>query len=127
MKLSEMVEILESNPKLKQKMVNDCIVYFGTENIQTIKKKQQKTEMKEEKWWQGIVSSDSPNYSLEIYDIITTLGIKEYNEKKVAEYLIQGYSGRAITRELRMRHKKLKRIKDNIYDKVKQARKENKI
>lgn len=126
MKLSEMVEILESNPKLKDKMIHDCIVHFKTDKIQTIKKKQLKNETKDEEWWNVVVYTEQ-NYDLEIYDIITTLGLKEYNEKKVAEYIIKGYTGREMTKELRMRHKKLKRIKDYIYDKIEQAKKENKL
>lgn len=127
MKLSKMVELLEKNPALKEKMVENCVAYFGSDRIQPSKPLQIKIESREDDWWGAIVYNEHGNDSLAIHDLVLTIGVKEYNEKKVAEYLIQGYTHKQIIEKLNIGKVRLKRIKQKIYDKIEQAKQENKF
>lgn len=127
MKLSEMVKAIENNQGIKDKFINNCIDKFGSDIIEKPKKIYAKIETKEIEWWNDIAQNDNLTDDLLFHDLITTLGIKEYNVKRVLKLIVQGYTTSEIIKELHIGYIKLKKIKQLIYEKTEQARQENRI
>lgn len=127
MKLSEMVEALEHNQNIKTEFINNCVDEFGSDIIEKPKTIYAKIETKDIEWWNHLESNDIITDELSLHDLITTLGIKEYNIKRVIKLIVQGYTTNEIIKELHIGHVKLKKIKQLIYEKIEQAKRDNRI
>jgi len=126
MKLSEMVNEIEKNEATKLKFVENCIKTFNKKTIEESKQINVRIETKEMEWWDTI-EYNNKNESLEMHDLITTLGIKEYNVKRVTELLIQGYPSSEIIKKLHIGLNTFNKIKQTIYEKVKEAKQDKKL
>lgn len=120
MKLSEMVEILNSDKKLMTVMVEKC-----TQEIKPIKEK--RVVWKHEfQYQEGEEYGYIPERQIDdIYsDIIHEAGIKEYNDIRIAELLLDGYPFNKITFELSVRRDHVQSIKKKIYEALKRSKDE---
>jgi dihydroxyacid dehydratase/phosphogluconate dehydratase len=127
MKLSKMVETLEQDKQIKEKFINNCVDEFGSNIIEKPKITYSKIETKDIEWWDRLECNDNITEELSLHDLTTTLGIKEYNIKRVITLIVQGYNTNEIINKLHIGHVKLKKIKQLIYEKIKEAKQNNRI
>lgn len=126
MKISEMVAIIENNPELKKQFIDNCIEHFGTDIIQKEKQRIPKTQDVDELVLRNIPIEDELNYGLQLYELEKTVGAKQYNEKKVIQYLIEKKTTLEIIQILKISQPTLQEIKNNIYVKLKERRDQEK-
>lgn len=122
-----MVDAIENNQSIKDSFISNCVDKFGSDIIEKPKTIYTKIETKEIEWWDNIQTNDNFTDELSFHDLITTLGIKEYNVKRVLKLIVQGYTTSEIIKELHIGYIKLKKIKQLIYEKIKQAKRDNRI
>jgi hypothetical protein len=126
MKISQLVEAIESDPNLKKQFIENCTKEMGT-HVTTVK-----TVWKHNIVWDNYMMEtiESPDQWMDRIDeevlietILTKAGLKEYNEREAGRYILQ--NGRGAIIELKRR----KKLTDNydvklIAKKVKQALRE---
>lgn len=138
MKLSEAVEIMEKNPIIKQKVIEQCTQEMGDKltikfvvwndyGLANQDEFQNPTELKryQNKSLATKFEYEDTRNEHSIYEeIIKDAGLNEYNDNIIAMQILEGYKVYEITQGLNIRMDKYESIKAKIYDAIKKREQE---
>jgi|GEM_PF-2966283 len=119
MNLLEAIEAIEQNPELKDKFINRCIEEFGI-SIETTQKKIWKHEflLEEDDW--AIMTVEPTREIEDVHEeIIRSTGLKEYNDIRIAQDIINEKPFEKISAEYNINLKYIRTIKKKIYEAIK--------